>query len=635
MTAVVTPLPSTDPERALLGALLSGAPAKGLLAIARPGHFGSAQHLAIVEAILAVDAAGGEPEPLTVTAELRRRGTLQRAGGPIYLHELVADCATTANAEWWARQVHQRGASRALATELTSITRDATRPEADVEELRARVEDARHLLDAPNALPVPSLDQLLAPAAEMFRRRACGEETPLRTPWPGVTRALGGGLWPGSYVLTGATGVGKTAWALQLVWAAAREKRPVLYVALELDAAQIVARLASLAMGELLGRPVLHWSALWRGRVAPDSIPGTLERLQGLPIRVEEAPAQGWCARFLEQRIRALVATYPGSPAPLVVLDYLQLIGPSQHARREELRERIGNSATTSRDAARATGAVILLLSSVSRAGASELTRASTEGTLGTGDPADFVGLGKESGDIEFSADGVLALATEPKDAEAQDQAVWLALAKQRGGPRAWCLLRFNRSWFSEAADPAAHVRQRVERKVAESEDKAKERQAVAHERRIQAIVEWLRANGPTSTTGLRDAITGRPAAVGAAIHAAENAGLIVRDGGSAGGGSGARWALAAVPFLPASKPEPVPEKPVPESANMFPEGAGNMFPSPSKNYVFCEGGKEQVPSGGNGTGSQGTGSGHGPAAEQPEDDDRHDPGDPWARPKD
>jgi hypothetical protein len=45
------------------------------------------------------------------------------------------------------------------------------------------------------------------------------------------------------------------------------------------------------------------------------------------------------------------------------------------------------------------------MLSSISRSGAAELAKAADEDTLGTGDPADLVGLGKESGDIELSVE--------------------------------------------------------------------------------------------------------------------------------------------------------------------------------------------------------------------------------------
>jgi hypothetical protein len=299
----------------------------------------------------------------------------------------------------------------------------------------------------------PTVGSAVDPALALFARRFSGEETPIPLPWSETSVAMGGGLWPGAHVITGATGAGKTALAMQIVLHACRNGHPTLYIGLELDTAQIVARLASLVLGECMdGRVAAHWSSIYLGKVNPDQIASALVSLQDLPLHVEEGPPGGWSVASLRGRVEVLKARHPGK-TPLVVLDFLQLVGPTDpKGRREELRERIGAASYMGREVARKCGAVVVMLSSISRAGSQELTRLASDGALGSGDPMDLVGLGKESGDIEFSADSVLCLAKEPRIPGASETLVWLALAKMRAGPPAWSLLRFNGSWLSEVS---------------------------------------------------------------------------------------------------------------------------------------------------------------------------------------
>ena len=56
----------------------------------------------------------------------------------------------------------------------------------------------------------------IASALARIEARRSKRERPVATPWNGVNEALGGGLWPGFYVLVGGTGAGKSQWALQL-----------------------------------------------------------------------------------------------------------------------------------------------------------------------------------------------------------------------------------------------------------------------------------------------------------------------------------------------------------------------------------------------------------------------------------
>ena len=347
------------------------------------------------------------------------------------------------------------------------MTNDKTGPGFDAEAVgpAAEAEKARTTQAEDFATRAPLASSMFGDAIRLMLARSRKEAKPVPMPWPGVEAALGGGLWPGLHILTGTTGAGKTQLSLQVAFKAACAGVPTLYIGLELGELDLVARLLALAEGEATGRTP-PWSAMYLGQT--DS--GTLERmgsdyrdtLAGLPFRAEFGPPNGWGADQLHARVRAMRDKYPektpGERPLLVVLDYLQAIGESAD-KRLELRERIGRAAYAGRAAAREFGAAVLVLSSVSRDNAKRL-RASkdSENTDPEKDnPADLVGLGKESGEIEYAADTVMALVSGEYE-ERKPTPIHLAVAKMRAGRAKWCRLEFNGSTFSEPKPTNSYI---------------------------------------------------------------------------------------------------------------------------------------------------------------------------------
>jgi hypothetical protein len=123
------------------------------------------------------------------------------------------------------------------------------------------------------------------------------------------------------------------------------------------------------------------------------------------------------------------------------------------------LREIIGGAAYAARMAARQHGAAVLLVSSAARAHYPLFQGKNPDGSngqaLGTGDPGRFGGTGKESGEVEYSADTVLALCREPYQDGGGTPATWLAVATSRTGVadtgRGWVRYAFqNGTTFTE-----------------------------------------------------------------------------------------------------------------------------------------------------------------------------------------
>jgi replicative DNA helicase len=366
-----------------------------------------------------------------------------------------------------------------------------------------------------------------------MRDRASGKvrPVPLRlfpehgnpTAWRAAEVALGGGLWPGLWMLVGPTGTGKTQLAMALALGAALEGCPVAYVGLELDDVGIVARLLGLPSGR-------WWSSLYLGihkdreggpMIDEPAVRAVEKVLEDLPWLHVEGDPMGWAPDRLADVAAELVelAASRGIDTkkrpPLIVLDFLQLVGDPDGAERPlDVRQRMQRAAYQARDVARRLGVAVLAVSSTSRENAKQLRKAAGDELPYA---ADLVGTGKESGEIEYSADGVLVLVSHDDD-EGPERLVSVAVAKVRAGRTGWLHLSFRGDRHREATPgeveraEAVHVAeldddaQLVAGKV---EDVTERIEGIDDPNRLEAALK-CEAKRRTPRKGVKDAIAAR-----------------------------------------------------------------------------------------------------------------------------
>src|SRR3954466_15713248 len=112
-----------DAEQSVLGGMLLSKDAIADVVEVLKGHdFYKPAHETIYQAILDVYAKGEPADPITIAAELTKRGEINKIGGPGYLHSLVQKVPTAANAEYYAEIVHERAVLRRLVEAGTRIT---------------------------------------------------------------------------------------------------------------------------------------------------------------------------------------------------------------------------------------------------------------------------------------------------------------------------------------------------------------------------------------------------------------------------------------------------------------------------------------------------------------------------------
>ncbi len=365
------------------------------------------------------------------------------------------------------------------------------------EGFRTRTEPVAPKVEVAPTAP-PRLSETFAASLERAERRSDGREKPIALPWPVLADHFGGGLWPGLHFINKGTGVGGTQFALQVATCAAKADVPALYVGLELGQLDLALRM----LGEEARVP---WSSLWTGQAGPAYIARVREavpRLQDLPFHYEVARPHGFAASALLTSVEGMRAQYPEADGPgsrpmLVVVDFLQLFGDEPDDR-QDLRVRIGQASYVLRDVANRLGVVVLCISSVARERYKLLSEIHSVGELAweldedecpvnrrIGNTDAIVGTGKESGELEYSADSVSVIAKVPETWDGTGCDVVFATAKGRATGAMWSPMRFTGFRYEECSDRGGRMleawaeaglrreRKREEKKTAKEQGKA------------------------------------------------------------------------------------------------------------------------------------------------------------------
>lgn len=138
-----TPPQDNEAEQAVLGSMLLSKDAiADVLELVKGADFYRPAHEFIFDAILDLYGRGEPADAITVSAELSRTGLLQRAGGPLYLHDLVASVAVAANASYYAQIVREKGILRRLVEASLKIAQMGYAGEGDVTDIVDRAQAA-------------------------------------------------------------------------------------------------------------------------------------------------------------------------------------------------------------------------------------------------------------------------------------------------------------------------------------------------------------------------------------------------------------------------------------------------------------------------------------------------------------
>jgi len=394
-------------------------------------------HEQIFAAITHLYADGHPADAITVSAELTRRGEIERIGGAPYVHTLVGCIPTAANAGWHAAIVREHALRRRVIEAGTRITRMGWETD-DGSDMAAIIDAAQaetHALGARHA------DEDAPANPEVFDRLLedieNGVESGVPTGFADLDR-LTRGLHPGQLVIVAARpAVGKSTFGLDIArHASIGCGLPCVVFSLEMNRAELLRRAASAE-----ARVELHHLAP-RSMTRDDwaRVAAARDRVVTAPLIIDDATDLTLMrirtkARRLKQR----------HGLRLVIVDYLQLMGSGGARKHENRQTEVAALSRGLKLLAKELQVPVVVLAQLNR------------GPEQRGDKRPMLSDLRESGAIEQDADVVILLHREdaynaetPRRGEAD-----LIVAKHRNGPTATITVAFQGSYsrFVDMAD--------------------------------------------------------------------------------------------------------------------------------------------------------------------------------------
>lgn len=428
----ITRVPPQDleAEQAVLGGMLLSKDAimdvleEGLIA----EDFYRPAHAIVFGAIVALHGDGEPADPITVKDRLHAEGMLSKVGGPSYLHGVVQQVPTAANAAYYAEIVRNKARLRKIIEACGRVMQMCYAAEGEIEEI---TDQAGEEMFAALAKRTASQDWLFLRDAvpgyidELEERgKHKGKLTGISTGFIDLDN-LTGGFQPGQFVLVAARpAMGKSVLATNFVQAFAKaQEEPTVLFSLEMGRNEILERYFSasakvamhhLRLGELTDS---DWTRITE--VTPD--------VMGAPVIVDDSV--NLTALDIRSKSRRIKEQYGLSA---VVVDYAQLMkfGAGSGRNRQEEVSEISRSLKV---LGKELGVPVIALS--------QLNRKSTERESKIPEVSDL----RESGSLEQDADIVILIHREdvydkesPRAGEAD-----LIVGKHRNGPTATITVAF------------------------------------------------------------------------------------------------------------------------------------------------------------------------------------------------
>lgn len=432
---------SLEAEQATVGSLLVDRDAVARVAeVLRPEDFYREAHRLIYEVALHLFDQSQEVDLITVTEELRRRDQLEKVGGPAYLTALIDAVPAAANVVRYAEIVEEKALLRRLITAGDQIAGWAFE---DSEPVDAIVDKAEQLIfsvaERRSIQDFIPLKPLLSEAFERINALYHQKEAAvgLSTGYPDLDHILSGMNASDLLILAARPSMGKTALALNIARnVAVDEGVGVGIFSLEMSKESLIQRL-------ICSEARVDASDLRRGYLRDDDwaqIANAVQTLYDVPLYVDDTPA---ISTFdLRAKARRLMAD---RGIGLLIIDYLQLVRPSQRAENRQVE--VSMIAQSLKSLARELQVPVIACSQLSR------------GVEQRPDKRPLLSDLRESGAIEQDADVVMFIYREsryknemPEDEEMDEQPVVIAeegdeaeiiVAKQRNGPTGTVKLLF------------------------------------------------------------------------------------------------------------------------------------------------------------------------------------------------
>jgi replicative DNA helicase len=396
--------------------LLSKDAISDVVEILRERDFYRPAHELIYDAIVDLYGRGEPADPVTVSAELTKRGDLVRAGGAPYLHTLISSVPTAANAGYYAKIIRERAIMRRLVEAGTKIVQLGYTDEGEVDDAVDQAQaEVFAVTERRESDDYVQLSQLMPEAYDEIEKIASGVTGQgVKTGFKDLD-ALTNGFHPGNMIVLAARpAVGKSTLGLDIARYASIHKRETSVIfSLEMSRSEITMRMLSAEARVPLNN-------IRSGRLSEEEWARMARRMGEIsdaPMFIDDSPNLSLMeirakSRRLKQR----------HDLKLIVIDYLQLMTSGKRV--ENRQQEVSEFSRQLKLLAKELNVPVVAISQLNR---SPEQRSDKKPML-----SDL----RESGSIEQDADLVILLHREDLyDSQNRSGEADLIVAKHRNGP--------------------------------------------------------------------------------------------------------------------------------------------------------------------------------------------------------
>ncbi|TSC67685.1 MAG: replicative DNA helicase [Parcubacteria group bacterium Gr01-1014_73] len=415
------PPQNIDAERALLGSVMTRPDViYDVVDIIIGKSFYSERHKIIYETMLELFSKSQPIDLLSMASRLKEKELLERAGGNLYLTELLGSVPSASNAKHYAEIVQKKSMMRRLieaAERITSLGYDETQEMAEILD-----KAEKQIFDVSNSSFTHKFIELKEALGEAWERldRLHKSKDNLRglpTGFPELDNKLSGLQKSDLIILAARPSMGKTALALDIArQTSVNHKNTVGIFSLEMSSQQLVDRM-------LASESRVDAWKLRTGRLSAESefeqIRDSLDRLAKAPIFIDDQPGSNILKmRAVSRRLKA------EKNLSLIIVDYLQLMIPTNARAFDSMVQQVTEISRSLKTLARELDIPVLALSQLSRA---------VEQRGGKPRLSDL----RDSGSIEQDADVVMFIHREDKYKEDSEKPniAQILIEKHRNGP--------------------------------------------------------------------------------------------------------------------------------------------------------------------------------------------------------
>ena len=338
MTEEIRALPQdVMSEKAVLGSVFI-APDKLLIAaeLVQPSDFYYPANQTIFKAMLELADKEQAIDPLTIRNLLDSRGEFEPAGGMAYLTELVTAVPTSANIEYYAKNVADKAIARSVINNLTDSIAAVYNSDAGIDEIISKTEQS--LINASSSRNKSSfkhIHDVIETAQVKIEERASMSSDVTGTPtgFHDFDKITTGLHEDNLIILAARPAMGKTALALNIAQnVAVKAKKAVAVFSLEMGSESLVERMLA-AEGNVMSYHIRTGKLSeneWQRLIYAQA------QLAEAKIYIDDTPG----IRVTEIRSRARKLAQETDGLGLIVIDYLQLItGNNPKNRQQEVSE--------------------------------------------------------------------------------------------------------------------------------------------------------------------------------------------------------------------------------------------------------------------------------------------------------